>query len=165
MKVKDILDLIASDTAITICEENGRMHYVGAVQGAHRFDDWELEQIRASGSRVVLIIASKDMLKMVFVFNHEKAHALGYSAQTCYEAIDKLFARYGIVPTSQGVYEAPDNQNSFNAFGAAQRLPYSNWFLQVIDQWFAYDEDGEPEDCLAIYYKISTQTYFQYYEE
>ncbi len=62
MKVADVIDLIASDTAITICEENGRMHYVGAVHGAHRFDDWELAQISASGSRVVLIIASKDTL-------------------------------------------------------------------------------------------------------
>ena len=97
------------------------------------------------------------MLKMQFVFNEEKAHAMGYSAETCYEAVDKLFARYGIQPASQGVYEAPDNQNTFDAFGAAQRLPYSNWFLHVIEQWLAYDEDGEPEDCLDVFYRINTR--------
>lgn len=102
---------------------------------------------------------------MRFVFNKAKAETLGYTVEACYKAVDKIFAKYDILPTSQGVYEAQDNQNSFNAFGAAQRLPYSNWFLKVIDQWLAYDEDDEPEDCLAIFYKISTQTYWQYYEE
>ena len=62
MKVEDILDLIPQDVAITVCEEDGRLHYVGNVDGAHSFDTWELEQLRASDSRVVLIVASKDML-------------------------------------------------------------------------------------------------------
>ena len=94
------------------------------------------------------------MERMTFVFNDEKARALGFSAQACYEAVDKLFARYDIHPVAQGVYEAPDNQNSFTAFGVAQRLPDdTDWFLKTIDIWTASDDDGEPEDCLAIHYK------------
>ena len=92
--------------------------------------------------------------KMEFVFNDEKARALGYSAQACYEAVDRLFARYGIEPVAQGVYEAPDNQNSFTAFGMAQKLPYTDWFLKVIDKWTASNYGGEPEDCLEIHYRI-----------
>lgn len=62
MKVKDILALVPADVDITICEATGRLHYVGSLKGAHKFDTWELAQISASGSRVVLIIASKDTL-------------------------------------------------------------------------------------------------------
>ncbi|MBR2861589.1 MAG: hypothetical protein IKB86_07105 [Clostridia bacterium] len=92
---------------------------------------------------------------MVFVFNDKKARALGYSAQTCYEAVNRLFARYGIYPASQGVYEAPDNQNTFTAFGVAQRLPFDNdWFLKVIDSWTSF-EDGCWGDCLAVHYKYA----------
>ncbi len=94
---------------------------------------------------------------MVFVFNEDKAQALGYTAEACYEAVDKLFARYGIELTSQGVYEAPDNQNTFTAFGVAQKLPYTDWFLQAIERWTASEGDGEPEDCLAVFYRIETR--------
>ncbi len=92
---------------------------------------------------------------MEFVFNEQKAQALGYTAESCYEAVDKVFACYGIVPVSQGLYEMPANQNSFDALGTAQRLPYSDWFLKTIEEWSCY-EDGdyaEPEDCLESYYK------------
>lgn len=69
-------------------------------------------------------------MKMQFVFNDEKALKLGYTAQSCYDAVDKLFARYGITPTTQGVYEGPYNQNTFTAFGMAHKLPYTDWFLR-----------------------------------
>ena len=96
------------------------------------------------------------MNKMVFVFSDAKARALGYSAQACYDAVDTLFARYGIVPVAQGVYEAPDNQNTFTAFGVAQRLPYdTDWFLKVIESWTSFEEGGWG-DCLAVYYKQAT---------
>lgn len=60
MKLEDMLDLVAPDVPITICEANGRMRYVGAVPGAHQFDTWELAQISASAGRLVLIVASND---------------------------------------------------------------------------------------------------------
>ena len=94
---------------------------------------------------------------MRFVFSEEKACALGYTTAACYEAVDKLFARYGIHPIAQGVYEAPDCQNSLTAFGVAHKLPYTDWFLQVIETWEAWDEDGEPEDCLALHYKYKAR--------
>lgn len=94
------------------------------------------------------------MWKMTFRFNDEKAHAFGTSAQACYDVVDKLFARYGIKPTSQGVYEASDNQNSFTAFAVAHKLPYTDWFLLVIEQWLFYENDNEPEDCLESYYRV-----------
>ena len=95
------------------------------------------------------------MERMMFVFDDAKARALGTSALACYEAVNQLFARYGIEPTAQGVYEAPDNQNSFTAFAVAHKLPYTDWFLKVIEQW-SFLEDGadEPEDCLESYYRI-----------
>lgn len=96
------------------------------------------------------------MLKMVFVFNEEKARALGYTADACYKAVDQIFARYNIKPTSQGVYEGPDNQNTFDALGAATWLPDTDWFLHVIDKWLSYEDDEDPntfEDCIAIHYK------------
>lgn len=62
MKVKDILAMVAPDVPLTICEASGRLHYVGAVLGAHRFDEWKLAQISASGSRIVLIVANDEML-------------------------------------------------------------------------------------------------------
>ena len=62
MTIEETLDLVAPDTPVTICEAGGRMHYVGNVHGAHKFDTWELGQICASGSCVVLIISINDML-------------------------------------------------------------------------------------------------------
>lgn len=99
------------------------------------------------------------MIKMEFVFSEEKALALGYTAQACYDAVDKVFAKYGITPIAQGVYEAPDNQNTFNAFGAAQFLPdNTSWFLKTIDRWNCYEDEENPdeyEDCLALHYKYA----------
>ena len=91
---------------------------------------------------------------MKFVFNDRKARAIGHTAQECYDAVDRVFAQYGIVPTAQGVYEAPDNQNTFNAFGAATWLTSSDWFLKVIDSWRVF-ENGEWEDCLAVHYRYA----------
>jgi len=99
----------------------------------------------------------KGMVRMSFVFSEEKSQALGYSAQACYEVVDELFARYGISPIEQGVYQAPDDQNSFTAFGVAHKLPYSDWFLKVIEAWTCADEDSIPEDCLALHYEYAAQ--------
>ena len=96
-------------------------------------------------------------MTMTFVFNEEKARNLGCSTQACYNAVDKPFACYGIIPVTQGVYEAPDDQNTFTAFGVAQTLPYSDWFLKVIDSWFCLDDDGIPEDCLKVFYDVESK--------
>lgn len=95
------------------------------------------------------------MLKMTFVFSDEKARARGTSAQACYDVVDEFFARYGIEPAAQGVYEAPDDQNTFTAFAVSHKLPYTDWFLPVIETWRAYEDEAHPdefEDCLALYY-------------
>ena len=95
------------------------------------------------------------MESMRFVFSEERARALGYTTKACYDAVDRLFARYGDFKVSEGVYTGDDSQNAYTAFGVAQRLPDDNeWFLQVIDTWEAWDDDGEPEDCLQIYHDI-----------
>ncbi len=94
------------------------------------------------------------MESMRFVFNEQKAHALGYSAKDCYAAVDRLFSRYGNFKASEGVYTGDDSQSAYTAFGVAQRLTETDWFLQVIDKWEAWDDDGEPEDCLQVYYDI-----------
>lgn len=94
---------------------------------------------------------------MIFVFSEEKALQQGYTAQACYEVVDKIFARYGISPVAQGEYEAPDNQNTFTAFGITQKLPYTNWFLKIIDTWTCANEDGIPEDCLQVFYNVENR--------
>ena len=99
------------------------------------------------------IAEKEDIWRMIFRFDDEKARVLGYSAQACYQAVDRLFARYGIEPSSQGVYEAPDCQNTFDAFGAAIWLTESNWFLKTISLWVRYDDYSMPIDCLAVHYK------------
>lgn len=35
---------------------------------------------------------------MKFVFNKAKAETLGYTVEACYEAVDKIFAKYDILP-------------------------------------------------------------------
>ena len=95
----------------------------------------------------------EDIRRMIIRFDDKKARDLGYTAEACYDAIDRLLARYGIQPTSQGVYEAPDNQNTFNAFGAITWLTRSDWFLKVVHLWVEYGDYEMPIDCLAIHYK------------
>lgn len=98
------------------------------------------------------------METMRFVFNEQKAHALGHSAKDCYDVVDRLFARYGDFKVSEGVYTGDDSQSAYTAFGVAQRLPDdTDWFLQVIDKWEAWDDDGDPEDCLQVYYDIKAR--------
>ncbi|MBR2861583.1 MAG: hypothetical protein IKB86_07075 [Clostridia bacterium] len=100
----------------------------------------------------------EDMRRMILRFDDEKARALGYTAQACYDVMDRFFARYGIKPTSQGVYEAPDNQNTFDAFGRTIRLPDdTTWFLKVVSLWIEYNDYDMPEDYLASYYEFNNK--------
>lgn len=96
---------------------------------------------------------------MEFIFDKEKTEAEGYALESCYKVVDEIFANYGITPVAQGVYIADASQNTFNAFGTAQRLPYSEWFLKVIDRWHVY-EDGDIDDCLKTYYEIENRNAF-----
>lgn len=124
-------------------DDNNRWHRVNSTEFFNKYR-------AAHGMKKVT------MYKMEFVFSEEKARALGYTAEACYEAVDKVFAQYDIYPTSQGVYEAHECQNSFTAFAVAHKLPYTDWFLKVIDTWL-YSEDDDPNDksdCLAKFYEI-----------
>ena len=96
----------------------------------------------------------KEIWAMEFVFSEEKANTLGYTAQACYDVVDKIFAKYGIKPEEQGVYVALESQNTFDAFGAAMHLTSSDWFLKVIDTWLTWEGDDEAIDCLKIHYEI-----------
>ncbi len=98
------------------------------------------------------------METMRFVFNEQKTHALGYTLEAIYAVLDRLFASYGVSKVSEGIYTGDDSQDAYTAFGVAQRLPDdTDWFLQVIDKWEAWDDDGEPEDCLEVYYRIKAR--------
>ncbi len=93
---------------------------------------------------------------MEFILNKEKAEALGYTVEACYDVLDRLFEEYSIKAESQGFYKSSDDQNMFNACTSAIcRLPDSNWFLKVVDEWYwRVDSDNidDREDCLADYY-------------
>ena len=95
-------------------------------------------------------------MKMEIVLSKLKAETLGYTVETCYEVVDRIFAKYGIAPESQGVYRGPNVQNTYNACAAALiRLPKSSWFLKLVEEWYWYvgsDDVSDREDCLADYY-------------
>ena len=39
----------------------------------------------------------------------------------------------------------------------AHKLPYTDWFLKVIDQWLFFEDDGDPDDCLAVFYEFEAR--------
>ena len=93
----------------------------------------------------------EDMSHLIVRFDNAKARALGYTAEACYETINKLMARYGIKPTGLGTYEAPDNQNTFDAFGAVYLLAsYSDWFSKTVSLYVEYNDYEVPEDCISL---------------
>lgn len=97
-------------------------------------------------------------MMMEFIFSEQKAIENNYDINKCYEIVDKFFAKYGIQPIAEGVYKAPDSQNTFNAFGGAVgKFPKTTWFLKVIDEWYWREEGDEiedREDCLQSYYEV-----------
>ena len=91
---------------------------------------------------------------MKVILNEQKAVDLGYTVEVCYDVIDRLFAEYGVLPESQGVYHGLDDQNTYNACSAAlHRLPASSWFLHVVESW-SWDLGHGAEDCLESYYAV-----------
>ena len=96
-------------------------------------------------------------MKMEFVFSPAKADALDYAVEDCYAAVDELFAEYGIVPSAQGVYIGPSDQATFDACGnVGWALIHSDWFLDVIEEWYWYvnsDAIEDREDCLEHFSK------------
>lgn len=84
-------------------------------------------------------------MMMEFKFNEEKARkCFGISASACYKKVDELLAKNNIYPFKQGVYIAKDSQNTFDSFGSVLiRLPKTDWFLKVIDQWYWFDDEND----------------------
>ena len=88
---------------------------------------------------------------MRVVLNEKKVKKLGYTVESCYGILNRLFAEFCICPEQQGVYIGPDNQNMYNACSAAlHRLPASSWFLKVVESW-QWDLGSGFEDCLKAY--------------
>ena len=95
---------------------------------------------------------------MEFILNEQKAQALGYPVQACYDVIDKLFAAHGVLPEKRGFYCGPTNQAMYNACSEAGALLIkSSWFLKVADHCYWYvasDNPEDREDYLAAYYRV-----------
>ena len=95
---------------------------------------------------------------MEFVLNEQKALALGYSVESCYAVVDRLFAEYGVAPERLGFYRGPKGQAMFEACtSVASRLIASDWFLHVVEEWYwrvDSDEIVDREDCLASYRRV-----------
>lgn len=95
---------------------------------------------------------------MEFILNEQKAQALGYPVQACYDVIDNIFAEHGILPEKLGFYRGPNTQATFNTCtNASTRLLHTGWFLHVVDEWYwrvTSDELKDREDCLASYYRV-----------
>lgn len=83
-------------------------------------------------------------MMMEFKFNEQKLKQNGLSAEMCFRTIDRFLNARGIYAKETGVYVADDSQNSFDSFGSAMsRLPKSNWFLKVIDEWYWFDDEND----------------------
>ena len=94
---------------------------------------------------------------MKFKFNDEKArNLLGVPVNACYLKIDAFLAKDGIYPKQRGVYFATE-EKGFYPFGMLRcKLPDTNWFMKVIDEWYWMDDADDTENierynCLKSY--------------
>lgn len=81
------------------------------------------------------------MMLMKFKFNEEKArNVLNAPVNACYLKIDELLAKDEIYPKERGVYVAEDSK-AFHSFATLRiRLPMTKWFMEVIEEWYWFDD-------------------------
>lgn len=97
---------------------------------------------------------------MEFIFSEQKAIENNYDIEKCYGIVDRYFAKHDIKKIGEGVYQAPDTQQAYSAFGGAVwDFPDTSWFLKVIDEWYwraESDDIEDREDCLKAYYEVQS---------
>ena len=99
-------------------------------------------------------------MKMEFIFDKNKLKENGYTEEQCLDTIRNEFDSFNsdtIKETKSGIFEG--EEKDWEIFGSMMALPYTNWFLKVIKEWYWYldEEDGlgeQKEDCLQSYYEV-----------
>ncbi len=98
----------------------------------------------------------KEILRMKFVFDEEKLKANGVEKEDCLNIIRKFFSQHNINEISEGVFDSPDLDNINPFLNMGMNLPYTNWFLKVIKEWYFYIEN-DVEDALKTYYDVAAR--------
>lgn len=95
-------------------------------------------------------------MMMEIFLNRDKAKFHNYSIEKCYELLDQHFSNYNVKKISTGIYFGTDTD--FTAFAiAATRLPKTDWFLKIVDEWYwraDSDKIEDRDDCLKEYYEL-----------
>lgn len=99
-------------------------------------------------------------MRMEFFFDKEKLKKEKLTEEKCLDNIRKYFNKYKsdtIREIKPGYFEGTDKD--YGAFGFTAELPYNEWFLKVIKEWYWYIDEGDgfgeqKEDCLKSYYEV-----------
>ena len=93
------------------------------------------------------------MMKMEIVFSKDKCIKHNIDINECYGKMDRYFERNHVSKTGLGCYEGSD----FDPFAhAVMNLPYTDWFLKVVEQWYCWWDFApkKREDALAGFYEV-----------
>jgi hypothetical protein len=98
-------------------------------------------------------------MMMEFRFSEEKLKENGYTKDMCFRSINRYLNKEGIYAKKEGVYIA-DEEIAFLPFATLRgRLPMTDWFLKVIDEWYWFDDENDIDysddgyNCLISYKK------------
>lgn len=92
-------------------------------------------------------------MKLTISFDQNKLIENGFTEKQCMDTVRRMFKDYGegkVKETSYGTFEGDD----FGSFSIVTvRLPYTNWFLKVVDKCLWY-VDGEIDDIVESFYRV-----------
>ncbi len=94
----------------------------------------------------------KEVLRMEFVFDSKKLETIKMTEEQCLNTIRNYFLKHKITEISKGIFDSQDIDNTDPFIYMIMNLPYTDWFLKVIKEWYWYIE-SDKEDCLKAYYK------------
>lgn len=102
-------------------------------------------------------------MKMEFIFNKEKLARNNYTEEDCLNEIRKHFKEY----TSQTIKEIRPGffigtDDDWEAFASTAIFPHYDWFINVIEEWFWYLDEGDgfgeqKGDCLEAFYEVKNK--------
>lgn len=94
-----------------------------------------------------------EILRMEFIFDSKKLEANQMTEEQCLNIIRKYFSKHRVTEISNGIFDSIDLENTTPFVFMAMNLPYTDWFLKVIKEWYWYI-DHDKEDCLKEYYRV-----------
>lgn len=100
-------------------------------------------------------------MKMEFIFNKDKIEKSSYTEDDFLNFIRAHFNKYNSKKTireiEKGFFIGSDDD--WTAFATTSKFPYYKDFLEVIQEWYWYIDEGDglgeqKEDCLKSYYEV-----------